>query len=102
MTRTVIRLLIVFSLSLSSTTWLPAQSLSADRFLDGVSVHPIGDQVELKQSGEVYPALIIAPPAEVDRVLPAVLRYSRPGNQVNVRAYALRILLGITIRPDEA
>ncbi len=102
MTRTIIRLLIVFSLSLSCTTWLLAQSLSAYRFLDGVSAHPVGDQVEMKQSAEIYQALIIAPPADVKRVLSAVLRYTRPGNQVNVGAYALRFLLGITARPDGA
>ena len=56
----------------------------------------------MKQSAEIYQALIIAPPADVKRVLSAVLRYTRPGNQVNVGAYALRFLLGITARPDGA
>lgn len=78
------------------------QGLSADRFLDHVSEHPAGDQMELKRSGEIYQTLITAPPAEVERVIPAVLRYARPGNQVNVRAYALRFLLAITARPDGA
>jgi len=80
----------------------PPQGLSADRFLDRVSTHPIGDQVEQTQSAELYMALITAQPTEVERVIPAVLRYARPGNLWQVRTYALGFLLAITARPDGA
>ena len=80
----------------------PPQGLSADRFLDRVSAHPVGDQVEQTQSVEVYTALITAPPAQVERVIPDVLRYAHPGNLEQVRIYALGFLLAITARPDGA
>ncbi len=102
MKRFLTALLLLFALSLENSAYLAAQSLSADRFLGGVSANPVGDQAELRQSGEVYQTLIVASPAEVERVLPAVLRYARPGNIEPVRIYALRFLLAITARPDGA
>lgn len=102
MRRTIPRLLIVFSLSLGSTNWLLAQSLSADRFLDGESAHPIGDQAERGRSIEVYQSLNSASPAEVERVLPTVLQYTRSGNEGDARTYAALFLSAIAIRPDGA
>ena len=102
MTRPIIRLLIVFSLSLSSTTWLLAQTLSVDRFLDGVSAHPVGGQVEQNQAGDISQALNIAPDSEVERVLPNVLMHMRIGLDTHERAYATGFLLMIAMRPDGA
>jgi hypothetical protein len=95
-------LLIMFVLSLSSSTWLVAQSLSAERFLEGVSAHFVGDEVERAKSSEIAEALNIASPAEVERVLPVLLRYTHDGNEVHVRGYAAGFLLMIAIRPDGA
>lgn len=80
----------------------PPHGLSADGFLDRVSQHPVGDQSEQTQSVELYMALITDQPAQVEKVIPAVLRYARPGNSEQVRSYALRFLLAITARPDGA
>lgn len=102
MKQIVTSLLLAFAISLGGSTRLKAQSLSADRFLDGVSAHPVGDQAERHQSGEISHALIEASPEEVERVLPVVLRYSRPGNEAPVRGYAITFLLGIAARPDGA
>ena len=102
MTRQIIRLLIVFSLSLSSTTWLLAQTLSVDRFLDGVSAHPVGGQVEQNQAGDISQALNIAPDSEVERLLPNVLMHMRIGLDTHERAYATGFLLMIAMRPDGA
>ena len=84
MTRTIIRLLLCFHFLRFDLA--VAQSLSAYRFLDGVSAHPVGDQVEMKQSPNLS-ALIIAPPADVKRVLSAVLVFA-PRHQFNVGACA--------------
>jgi hypothetical protein len=102
MTRTVLRLLIVFVLSLGSSSYLLAQGLTADRFLEGVSARPVGDQVEKDQYLAAYQALNIAPPAEVERVLPTLLQYARSGDEVHARLYAAGFLLAIAIRLDGA
>jgi len=102
MTRTITRLLIVFSLPLFSTTWLLAQTLSADRFLDGVSAHPVGSEVEQHQAGEISQTLNIAPASEVERVLPAVLMHARSGGEAHERGYATIFLFMIAMRPDGA
>jgi hypothetical protein len=60
MTRTITRSLLVFSLSLISTTWLLAQTPSADRFLDGMAARPARDEVEQNQAGEISQTLTIA------------------------------------------
>lgn len=80
----------------------PPVGLSADGFLDRVSQHPVGDQSEQAQSVEIYMALITDQPAQVEKVIPAVLWYARPGNSEQVRSYAVRFLLAITARPDGA
>jgi hypothetical protein len=92
----------VFVLSLGTSTCLVAQNLSADRFLEGVSAHPVGDQVEKDQSGAVYRDLNSASPTAVERLLPVVLQYTRRGNEVHARAYAAMFLTSIAIRPDGA
>ena len=58
-----------------------AQSLSADSFLNDVAAHPVSDEAQQNQSAEVYMALNNAPPAEVERVIPAVLHYARVGTR---------------------
>jgi hypothetical protein len=95
-------LLSVLVLSLGSSTCLVAQNLSADRFLDSVSAHPVGDEVERDQCLKAGDALNNASPAEVERVLPSVLGHARSGNEARVRAYAAGFLLDIAIRPDGA
>jgi hypothetical protein len=102
MTRTIARLLIVFSLSLSGSTCLAAQSLSADQFLQRVSAHAVGDEVERDQSTEVYESLSSALPAEVERAVPTVLQYTRSGNEGHARLYAALFLTAIAMRPDGA
>ena len=102
MTQPITRLLILFSLSLCSTTWLLAQSLSADSFLNGVSAHPVGDQVEQDKAGQISRALNIAPPSEIERVLPAVLMDLHIGSEERARGYAAGFLLMIAMRPDGA
>ncbi len=102
MKRSIANLLIGFVLSLGGTTCLMAQNLSADRFLDRMSAHLVGDEVERNQSGEVYRSLNSASPAEVEIVLPTVLQYTRKGNEVNVRSYATLFLTAIATRPDGA
>jgi hypothetical protein len=93
-------LLILSALLFSSVTRLPAQELSADAFLNGVSAHPVGDQAEQDEFLKAYIALNTAPPAEVERVLPSIFQHVRPGNEAHVRGYAVGFLLGIAIRPD--
>ena len=95
-------LLIVFLVLLGGSTRLKAQGLTADRFLDSVSAHPVGDQVERDQSAEAYQALNTASPAEAQRVLPILLHYTRIGNEVHAREYAAGFLIGIAMRPDGA
>jgi hypothetical protein len=80
----------------------PSRGLSADLFLDRVSAHPVGDQMEETQFAELYMALNSDQPAEVQKVIPAVLRYAHTGNLEQVRAYALTFLLSIAGRPDGA
>jgi hypothetical protein len=95
-------LLIVFILSLGSSSCLLAQSLTADRFMAGVAARPVGDQVEQDQSLKVVKSLRIASPAEVQRELPSILQYALSGNEVHVRAYAADFLAVIALRPDGA
>ncbi len=102
MKRTIADLLIVLVLSLGGSICLVAQNPSVDGFLDKVSAHPIGDEAEQDQSTEVYESLNTAAPAEVERVLPAVLRYARSGNEVHARLYATLLLSAIAMRPDGA
>ena len=102
MTRTITRSLLVFSLSLISTTWLLAQTPSADRFLDGVAGHPSRDEVEQNQAGDISQTLTIAPASEVERVIPAVLMHLRSGSKAPERGYAAVFLYMIAIRPDGA
>jgi hypothetical protein len=102
MTRPISRLLMVFSLSLCSTTWLLAQSLSADSFLDSVSGRPVGDQAEQDKAREISQALNIAPASEVQRLLPAVLMHTRSGGEAHERGYATIFLFMIAMRPDGA
>jgi hypothetical protein len=92
----------MFLLPLGSSTCVAAQSLSADRFLAGVSARPVGDQVEQDQGFAVYQALNAAPPAEVQRELPSILQYALGGNEVHARRYAVLLLTAIAIRPDGA
>ena len=102
MKRFVTDLLIVFVLTLGSSSFMLAQSLTAEGFLKGVSAHPVGEQVELDQLLVVSQALNTAPPAEVQSQLPSILRYALPGNEVQARKYAVMLLTGIAIRPDGA
>jgi hypothetical protein len=95
-------LLTVFVLSLGSSKWLMAQGLSPEQFLNGVSAHPVGHEVERDQFLTVGGALNNASPGEVGRVLPALLMHVRSGNKVRERVYAAGFLLDIAIRPDGA
>lgn len=79
-----------------------AQSLSIDRFLSGVSAQSDGDEVEQRRSSEIYQSLSSASPVEVERVLPTVLQYTRSGNEVHARSYAVLFLTAIAIRLDGA
>src|ERR1035438_7261193 len=94
--------LIVLVLSLGSSSCLLAQSLPADRFLDSVSARPVGDEVERDQFLTTGDALNNASAAEVDRVLPAVLKHTRSGGEAHERVYATGFLLMIAMRPDGA
>ena len=100
MSRSAASLLILCLFSLGSATCLPAQELSADKFLDRVSAHPVGDQAERDQCLRTYLALNAGPASEVERVLPSILEHVRSGNETRVRGYAVTFLLGIAIRPD--
>ena len=96
------RLLIAFALSVASSGFLPAQSLTAEGFLKGVSARPAGDQVVEDQMLAVSEALNTATPAEVQRELPSIVQYALGGNEVRARKYALVLLNSIAIRPDGA
>jgi HEAT repeat protein len=85
-----------------SSSYLPAQSLTAESFLKGVSSRPVGDQVEVEQGGKVYQALTTDSPAEAQRELPSILQYALEGNEVHARKYATLFLTAIAIRPDGA
>lgn len=100
MRRIATTLLVVCLLLLASATCLPGQELSADQFLDQVSAHPVGDQVERDQSLRTDMALNAGPASEVERVLPSIFQHVRSGNETRVRGYAGMFLLGIAIRPD--
>jgi hypothetical protein len=100
MRRTIAVLLIAFSPLLGTATSLHAQSLSADRFLEGVSAHFVDDQAEQGQAAKIYQALSTAPPAEAERELQTLLQYSRSGNEEHGRPYATLFLTAIAIRPD--
>jgi hypothetical protein len=102
MRRTITHLLIVFSLSLGGTTLLPAQSLSAENFLDNLSAHYAGDEAEKNQAAEIARSLSGAPRAEAERALPAVMVHLRNGTEEHAREYAFSFLLMIAIRLDGA
>ena len=96
------KVMIASSLSFTGAPWLLAQSLSVDHFLAGVSKHFVGDEVEQAQSSDLGEALNTAPPAEVEKVLPTLVRYMQSGNEVHARGYAVMFLLPIALRPDGA
>lgn len=100
MRRTITDLLILFLLSLSGSTCLVAQNLSADSFLNNLSAHPVGDQAEKDQAAEIAMSLNSASRSDVERVLPAVLASVRAGNEARVRSYAIGFLLMVAMRPD--
>lgn len=102
MKRLVIILLSIVGLAMSNSSRVSAQGLSVDQFLQGVSVHPDGDEAEQRRSGEIYQFLASAPPAEVKKELPTALQYTRSGNEVRERLYAVLFLTAIAIRPDGA
>jgi len=102
MKRTISSLLLVFALSVGSANWLPAQSLSVDRFLEAVSAHPAGDEAEREQGQKTGDALFSAPASEVARALPAVMMHLRGGTEDHARDYAVGFLIVIAIRPDAA
>lgn len=102
MKRIVTDLPIVFVLLLGCSIRLPAQRVTADRFLKGVSSRPAGDQVEVGEGGEIYQALNNDSPAEVQRQLPSILQYALAGNEVHARKYAALFLTAIAMRPDGA
>lgn len=103
MKRWKILLLFVIGLAMSGAAPLEAQGVSADRFLDCVSSHPVGDQGEKSQAGEVAVALSRAPRSEAERVLPAIIADLSTGKDPSVRAYSTSsFLLMIAIRPDGA
>ena len=84
------RWLMVFSFSLGGAIWLPAQSVPADRFLDAVAAHSVGDQAERDQAMMTSMALSSASASEAERVLPAVMSHLRPGTEEQARGYADR------------
>jgi len=51
---------------------------------------------------KAYMALNVAAPAEVKRELPTILQFTRSGNEVNARKYAVMFLLAIAIQPGGA
>jgi hypothetical protein len=79
-----------------------AQNLSADSFLDRMSAYPVSDEVAQNESDEIYQSLYSASSVEVQRLLPTVLHYTRIGNEVKVRLYAVLFLTAIAMRPDGA
>jgi hypothetical protein len=93
--------LVVLLLSVGCLDCVAAKSLSADRFLEGLSLHP--DDGKLQREGdEVSQDLVVASPPEVERVLPTLAQYTHPGNEIHVRVYATSFLLVIAMRPDGA
>lgn len=102
MKRTITDLLLVFLLSLVVATRLPAQSLSASRFLESVSAHPAGDEAEGEQGQKTGDALFSAPASEVAQALPVVMKHLRSGSEDHARDYAIGFLMVIAIRPDAA
>ena len=102
MRRTLTDLLIVFVLLFGGSTCVVAQSLSADRFLERVSAHPVGDEAEHNQAQEIAMSLNSGLRAEVEKMLPAVMAHVRSGGEVHVRAYAGGFLVMIAMRADGA
>lgn len=96
----VIILMSIIGLAMSNSSRVLAQGLSVSQFLQGVSTHPNGDEVEQRRSGEIYQFLASAPPAEVKKELPTVLQYTRSGNDIHARRYALLFLTAFAIRLD--
>jgi len=102
MKRIVTDLLIVFVLSLGTSSYLLAQSLTADRFLAGVSAHPVGDEMEHTKADEIAAYLRSASRPEVESVLPAVLASVRSGGEPHARLYATEFLIVIAMQLDGA
>jgi hypothetical protein len=100
--RIVTNLLIVFVLSLCTSSYLLAQDIPADRFLADVSAHPVGDEAEQKQFLEASQSLGNAPAAEVKRELPSILQYALAGNLERTRVYSVVFLNAIAMRPGGA
>lgn len=94
--------MVVSSLFLGSANCLLAQSLSADSFLNSVSAHPFDRQVEQDRYLAICDSLSTVSPAEVERILPAVLMHTRPGGDAHERLYAVGFLFDIAMRPDRA
>ena len=102
MKRVATYVLLVIGLSLGNAIYLEAQHVPADRFLAGLSKHPVGDEVERDQGGTAYQALTTASPAEVQRLLPELMLYTHAGGEPHARRYAVLFLTAIAIRPDGA
>jgi hypothetical protein len=102
MKRRMMCLLIVLVLPVGSPRRLMAETPSAERFLERVAAHAHGEEVEREQSSKIYEALNTASSAEAKRALPVVLRYTRVGNEVKARGYAVLFLTAIAIRRDGA
>jgi len=100
--RIVTNLLIVFVLSLCTSSYLLAQGIPADRFLADVSAHPVGDQAEQNKFLEACLSLGSAAPTDVQRELPSILQYALGGNEERTRVYAVGLLNAIAIRPGGA
>lgn len=102
MNRIVSGLVAGFVLLLGGSTCVLAQSLDVEHFLQGVAAHPVGDQAEQDQDSKLYDALNVASPAEVEKVLPVLLQYSRPGKEIRARLYSALLINSIALRPDGA
>jgi hypothetical protein len=79
-----------------------AQGVSAGRFLNDVSAHPVGDATEKNQSTEIAMSLNSASLAEAEAELPSVLAHIRIESEAHAREYAAGFLLMIAMRPDGA
>ena len=100
MKRLVIILLSIVGLAMSNASRVSAQGLSVDQFLQRVPAHPDSDEVEQRRSSEIYQFLASASPAEVKKEIPILLQYTRSGNDIHARRYALLFLTAVAIRLD--
>jgi hypothetical protein len=100
--KTIVVAFVELALILGGSRILPAQSPPAISFLDSVSTHPAGDEVERDRAGEIGTALNTASRLEVESVLPGILEHTRIGTESHARLYTLMFLLGIAMRPDGA